>query len=180
MIEELLPVLAVSVSNVENSMTTSKVISNVSLLNTQNLLEILTTFLGFGLAILGEKLYDSYKNKKECKRLLVSFKSEFRKIIESIRIIEASPTARWIKPIKTPVWDSVVSTDKIALIDNLIWFPKLYDLYDDIRDYNEWHLLRTNYLYFKEDNTLPEEIADVLEKAKKDILSKIDEIVQMM
>ena len=87
MIEELLAVLPETVSNIENCLTTSNTISNVSLLNFQNLLEILTTFLGFGLAILGEKLYDSYKNKKECKRLIVSFKSEFQKISKSIQII---------------------------------------------------------------------------------------------
>lgn len=138
---------------------------------TQFIPEMIATLVGFGLALLGSKIYDNYKDKGERKRLVSSLVRELLIIDKTIDNLDLSLT--WIKPIKYPVWDSAINANKIALIDDTDWFRELCDLYDDVQDYNEWHLLKTNLSFLLKVPGDSTSITTVLRKLSEDIKKKI-------
>lgn len=109
---------------------------------------VFSTFLGVILALVGERFYDKYKNKEESKNLKKAFHTEMENIIKIIEKIKSKPDLIWLNPIKIPIWESTVSTNQLSLICTEAWYPDLLSLYDEIKDYNEWQLLRTKLYYY--------------------------------
>ena len=108
-----------------------------------SIVSIISTFLGFLLAILGERIYDAYKDRKVGNELTQAFITELTGFVFTINKVSIDDTVTWINPIKMPIWEGAVSTNKISLLRKYDWFSNLLSLYDEVRDYNEWHHLRT-------------------------------------
>jgi len=108
---------------------------------------MIATFVGFLLALLGERWYDWYKDKEEGKCLIDSLEKEIRDILFFLNTAGEQQNVAWLHPIKTPIWDSVISMGKLSLVNNLCWYTYLLQLYDEVKDYNEWHRMRTRQYY---------------------------------
>jgi hypothetical protein len=110
------------------------------------------TFAGVVLALIGTRLYDKRKDSHDKNGLILEFQEELEKLCKDIDNTVGSKNIKFcLNPAKTPVWDSVINTKKLMLIRKYHWYQELMALYDDIKDYNEWHRLRTRQYYDKKD-----------------------------
>jgi hypothetical protein len=116
----------------------------------QFLSSIVATLFGFGLAIIGERIYDFIKDKSEQNILSLAFKKELMKI--AVEMDDIDLKLMYIDPIKTPIWESSLSTNKVALLHKEIWYGDLFRCYAILKEYNDWHNVRTSLILNSHDN----------------------------
>lgn len=141
------------------------------------LISMVSTFVGFLLAILGERLYDYYKDKKEGNQLVEAFSKELQNILTLIEEISKNEGLTWVNPIKVPVWESTICTNTLSLLSSYDWYGDLLSLYDEIKDYNEWHELRTKQYY---SGGKIGSISDALTTSENEIKNKATSLIQKM
>jgi len=138
---------------------------------------MIATFAGFVLALIGERLYDYYKDLREGNELVKAFNREIQTILSEVKKVRDNGNSVWINPIKIPIWDSVISTNKISLLCNYNWYSDLFRLYNEIKDYNEWHFIRTQQHYSGGDVTA---ISHALIDSENDIIKYIEKLKKDM
>jgi len=143
----------------------------------QFLPDLIATFIGFLLALSGERMYDKYKDWRESKEIAKLFIAELENMSTIVVRTANTSDKSWINPIKTPTWDSAVSSKSIALLARFSWYNKLFELYDAIKDYNSWHNLRTN-LFFE--GKQYDQISQSLLEASNGIITQIDDLLLAM
>lgn len=105
---------------------------------------IIATLIGFGLAIVGERIYDGSKEKVARKKLISFFTIEVESIMNYISSEKFDQMM--INPIKMPTWKSAISSNNISLILSESWWQDLFSCYSELEDYNEWHNIRTKLI----------------------------------
>ncbi len=138
---------------------------------------LLATFIGVLLALAGERLYDCYKDWREGVNLIKMFQRELSTTKDIIEKVNSATNMTWINPIKVPIWESVINTNRISLLSSHMWYSDLLSLYDDIKDYNEWHLIRTKQYYRDADVS---RISSSLSESYIAIIKKIDTLLDAM
>lgn len=126
---------------------------------------MISTFVGFVLALMGQWLWEQHKSRAEERALLARFAEELRKVSETLeRYTEGMLDLKFIK---IPVWDEAQNAGKISLISSSIR-SDLFVIYNSIQEFNSWCAVNTNY-YFE--NGHPHaQLNDRLNKQKNTLL----------
>lgn len=144
---------------------------------------LIATFIGFGLALFGSFLYDAIKEHNEKKIVIRNLRNELIEIQSEIAIIatalnneDNNDVPLWIFPIKTYVWDSI-TTNKLELISEKLWYKELLCIYHGIHEYNTWHKIRTqsaiNGLKYYLTEPSMKRVSEELNERITDILPKL-------
>lgn len=155
-----------SAENVEITQATG-LFSNVDWFDV--VFQLFITGLGFAFALWSARWLDNLKEKKdkiELKRLLKDELSNIRTILEELNVELLD-----VQPLKIPLWESVINTGQISLID-FETRELLFKVYGKIKEYNSWCYIYTNY-YFekKEKNVL---LLRELTKIKSELINAVD------
>ena len=125
---------------------------------------VIATLLGFGLALIAQRLYDEMKYNVARRKMIDSFISEIESTLETIKTINFNLMLS--NPIKIPVWKSAISSNKIVLLLDEEWYHVLFLCYNRLEDYNEWHNIRTR-LILEKNNEKADLIAEILKDQGK-------------
>lgn len=104
--------------------------------------EIIATFLGFGLALFGQWLWEYFKDKSSAKNLKKRITSELKKIKDDL----SSITGIHVEPFKLSIWDTCISTGDLKVLDAELQ-DALSLVYSIIKEYNAWSLMQANYYF---------------------------------
>lgn len=108
------------------------------------ILNIITTFLGVIFALILQRVYDKTNEKEEANNLKSKIEVEIKRIWQSLLDIEIS-NKMVIDPIKMPIYDGLISSTKISLLDRYEWYDDLIAFYDEIHTYNNWCNFRLKF-----------------------------------
>lgn len=95
---------------------------------------ILTTFLGFGSALLVEAIVDRYKEEKLKKQLLIDLKTELELLHKEMESLEANKV--FIRPYAIPVWTGAKECGELLCMDREKYFSKLLEVFSNIEEAN--------------------------------------------
>lgn len=95
---------------------------------------VLSTFLGFGSALLVEAIVDRHKDKTLREQLLKNLKTELSSLKESIERFE--PDKVYIQPYAIPIWRGARECGSILCIDKKSCFLKLLEVFSSIEEAN--------------------------------------------
>lgn len=110
-------------------------------------LEMIATLVGFALALWGEKLISNAQTrqtKKELKRLFTEELTNVAKKLEKWNSSELD-----IHPLDIPSWEAAINAGQTSLLDQTTK-QRLFIVYNNIREFNSWSLIYTNYYFEKE------------------------------
>ena len=141
------------------------------------LIEIFSSFLGFGLALVANDISDVIKTNNECLLLITNLHTELLNVKTALEDIDENLC--WINPIKIPYLKSSIQTQKIALLSNKPYdtiHTRLIELEDTIDDYNAWHKLITESVAYSNGNK-NRDISGKIHEIKESITSKIDSLI---
>ena len=137
------------------------------------LISFLSVLGGFILGFAGTLGHDYIKERKERKKLVELLKIEVQDIIKEIDTLECGRNY-CVHPVKTPIWDGVISTGKLLLLG--VFDGNLLNFYALVKDFNEWHRMRP-YIFFPMHSAANkneiEEIENAIEGALHDIKNEI-------
>jgi len=118
---------------------------------------IIGTFVGFLLVMLGGRIIEHVKEEKERQRLKENLMNEIDSIYSNVDKVELRDKDYnrnfYLDYLKVLIWEGLINTSKLALISNDLWFKDLANLYSYVREYNKWHVLRSE-LFFLTSNIL--------------------------
>lgn len=163
----ILSVITEPLTVTEEASSTSLVIDWTSIL-----LELFAAFLGFGLAILGERITDKINTRNAIKEQKKLLKEELEKVLNDLKAYNIETLD--VQPIKIPVWDSAINTGQVSLFDfntrNI-----LFRTFNFINEFNSWCLIHTNYFFEKgeKNQLLIKEIGRIKEELLSDIQTAI-------
>lgn len=112
----------------------------------QAILDLLATFLGFGLAILGEKITDKRKTRIATKELRELIIEELKKLYSEVAVFNVETLD--VNPLKIPSWKSAINTGQLSLF-SFETRKRLFSVYNMIEEFNAWCRVHTNY-YFEQ------------------------------
>ena len=105
---------------------------------------MIATFLGFLLAILGEFIVDRIARAREKKQIKFGIINELSSIIEQIKH-NISQEALFLPIIETSYWDGIVGGTKLDLINTCDWYTNVASIYSRIREINDWFRQKSEY-----------------------------------
>ena len=154
------------------TIVTEQVVSNTPLFDAKDIFDIFfqlfITICGFIFALWNERRLEEKKNKKDTIELKKLLKDELQRILESLETLNVSYLES--QPIKTPMWESVINTGHLSLLD-FSTREALFRVYNRIKEYNSWANIYTNYYFDK--NEQNEAILNELEEIRDSLLGKI-------
>lgn len=95
---------------------------------------MLSTFLGFGSAILVETIIEKRKKKSYEKQLLKDMKQELLSLKDNLEILNFDKV--FIRPYNIPVWRGACDSGALLNLDNKPFFSKLIEVYSCIEEAN--------------------------------------------
>ena len=95
---------------------------------------ILSTFFGFGSALLVEAIIDNHKEKKIRKQLIRDLKEELSSLKESVELLE--PDKVYIQPYMIPIWKGARECGSVLCMDKEPYFWKILEVYSSIDEAN--------------------------------------------
>ena len=95
---------------------------------------ILSTFFGFGSALLVEAIIDNHKEKNIRKQLIRDLKKELSSLKENIKMLE--PDKVYIQPYTIPIWKGARECGSILCMDKESYFWKILEVYSSIDEAN--------------------------------------------
>lgn len=110
---------------------------------------LISTFVAFLLGILGSYLYGYGVRKKESKKVIIELANEFTELASELEVF--SNSFYYVKPLKVPFWDNLVSANEISLVKEGIrkdetLFKEILLVQALIVEFNEWcSILTRNY-----------------------------------
>lgn len=141
-------------------------------------LDIIVTFIGFFLALKGEKLNERRKDKEDAIQCLDDIREELILISSYINKLDLQRKC-YISPLKTPVWNGMIGTNKVQLLTkyqqamhkkrmSTVWYDHLFEVYGSIDEFNRWCDLftETNYeamLLFDEPDKIVQRTNSILQ-----------------
>ncbi len=125
--------------------------------------DLMATFLGFGLALFGQWIWEHNKDGSNAKQLKKQINYELKRIREELGVISGIS----VEPFKLPIWDTCISTGDLKLLNNELQ-AELFLVYSIIKEFNAWSLMQANF-YF-ENNRLNEALENELEHLKNILL----------
>lgn len=95
---------------------------------------ILTTFLGFGSALLVEAIINRNKERGLKKQLLIDLKKELELVHKVMESMEANKV--FVKPYAIPVWIGAKECGELLCMDRESYFSKLLEVFSSIEEAN--------------------------------------------
>lgn len=95
---------------------------------------VLSTFLGFGSALLVEAIVDKHEEKILRKQLLKDLKAELLSLKENIELLESDKV--YIQPYTISIWKGVRECGSILCIDEIPCFFQLLEVFSSIEEAN--------------------------------------------
>ena len=138
---------------------------------------MIATFVAFCLTLFSTYLYDNHKDDVQreifirdiCKELN-EMKSDLISINDIMHNNMYLNSMLWVNPLKTYIWDSHIDDNKTYLISGEKWYEELLAIYHIAREYNTWHMLRTDMiLHNLSYSSIDKGIADLKEDLEKRI-----------
>lgn len=115
-------------------------------------IEMIATLVGFALALWGEKLIANAQTRQTKKELKKLFTEELTNVAKRLEKWNSSELD--IHPLDIPSWEAAISAGQISLLDQ-ITKQRLFIVYNNIREFNSWSHIHTDYYFEKEKkNTL--------------------------
>ena len=105
---------------------------------------MISTFVGFGLALLGQFLWGRVNDYFTAKNLLNRIENELLEIESVLEIVRKDSIE--IQPLKTLVWDEAINTGLISLLKDSKR-ELLFKIYKQIQEFNSWFAVKTNYYF---------------------------------
>lgn len=136
----------------------------------QLLLDLFVTFLGFGLAILGERITDRINAHRSAKELKILLKEELEKVFYDLK--KYNEETLDVQPLKIPSWESAINIGQVSLLD-FDTRNTLFRIYNSIKEFNSWCLVHTNY-YFEKGKKNRLLITEII-RIKKELLSDLND-----
>lgn len=113
-----------------------------------------TTVLGFLLALKGEANREEKKDVQDAKQYIKDIIDELKKLKRINFISTSGARLYYIDPLKTPIWQGLINTNRLQLIAKLrqkkericedtSWYSELLILYDLIDEFNNFVNLYT-------------------------------------
>ena len=146
---------------------------------TQFIPTMIATVIAFGLTILGTYLYDNYVERKEKKEFIINLRNELNDMLASLsdtqtKLLDKEEIYLWVNPLKTYIWDSIANTNRLSLISKELWYKDVLEIYHTVREYNTWHMIRTNATIQDQEDTYIEES---LKKTSKELEEMINSVI---
>lgn len=165
-------VIAIQSAQEGATILTEQATQNASIFNAKDIFDILfqlfITVCGFIFALWNERRHEEKKNREETAELKKLLKDELQRIQKLLEKLDV--TYLESQPIKIPMWESVISTGHLALLD-FSTREELFRVYNRIKEYNSWANIYTNYYFEKgEMNQL---VLNELVEIKKSLLGEI-------
>ena len=95
---------------------------------------IITTFLGFGSALLVEAIVDRHKENELKKQLIMDLKQELELLHKEIESLEENKV--YIRPYAIPVWTGAKECGELLCMDREEYFSKLLEVFSSIEEAN--------------------------------------------
>ena len=102
-------------------------------------------FFGFLLAIFSAQRLDARKKRSELEVIEKDVRAELAEKRGELKDLKDKDTL-YINPIKVPYWDSILSSNRLQLLEKGEWLKSVMLTYDLIEDFNQWHIKRTDLL----------------------------------
>lgn len=163
-------IILTAINVVSDSLNAPEVITsgeNAIFINwTQVAIDLFVTFVGVGLAIIGERITNWIKIRRETRELKKLIKAELEKIFNDLKNFNEETLD--VQPLRVPSWESAVNIGQVSLFD-IVTRNKLFCVYNTINEFNSWCLIHTNYYFEKgQQNKL---LIKELNNIKKKLLS---------
>lgn len=160
--------------------------------------DIIVTFFAFWLALKGNSYQEKKKDNADAKQCIEDLADELNEIKNNLVELDLNNEC-YIDPLKTPVWDGIVLTNKIQLLakynqkkrkskNTIKWYKQLFEIYGKIDEFNNWCnlLSEKNYsaiIHFGLQNDqkirlCTDSICKSLEKIKEQLLRSSNEVVK--
>lgn len=98
---------------------------------------IIATFIGVFSALIAQKIYEDLKEAKEAKDAKNKIRAEVAQIAQNLASIKENDI--WVLcPIKMPIYQGLINSAKISLLDRYVWYEELLSLYNELSTYNSW------------------------------------------
>ena len=103
---------------------------------------IIATFLGFGLALFGQWLWEKIKDNKDSKKIKLRIENELEQILAALNTISGID----VEPLNNPTWKACIYSGEIKILDGDLQ-KNLFQIYNTIAEYNAWSLMLANYYF---------------------------------
>jgi hypothetical protein len=126
---------------------------------------MIATFVGFALALLGQWIFETLKDRSDAKKLGKKLFSEIKLIKVAL---DSLPIGKTIlkDPLKTPIRDSAVAGGIISKLNHDLR-KKFLDMYDVIDEFNSW--FSTDADHYIMHNSHNEQLLSRLQMLKEEI-----------
>lgn len=143
---------------------------------------MIATFLAFCLTLFASYLYDKYKDSVQRSVFLHDIRNELKTMRDELKKINGilndnTKSTSWMYPLKTYIWDSLIDNNMSYLISSEKWYGNLLAIYHMAKEYNSWHMLRTEIMVKGRVNS---EIDRGITRLMEDLIKKIDIALQIM
>lgn len=95
---------------------------------------VLSSFLGFGFALLVEAIVQHRNDRKTKRQLLTDLKQELSSLYNIACSLE--PNKIYIRPYHTPVWTGAIDSNSILLLDKEKYYIDLIEVFSSIEEGN--------------------------------------------
>jgi len=149
----------------------------------------MATTLGVFLALAVQRWYEGIKNKQLAKETKLKIKEELIMVQKELqRIRKTGESALLLAPIGMPVFQSLLSSSQVTLLNHYSWYGNLLSLYKLLDKYNAWQELKAEKAFDCTNMILPEKnriainnmLASVERRLLGDSSGKVGEIEAMI
>ena len=143
---------------------------------------LIATFIAFCLTLFASYLYDNYRDSVQRTVFTHDVCKELKTMRDDLHVItntmsNNSISTTWLNPLKTYIWDSLIDNNKAYLISNETWYGDLLAIYHMAREYNSWHMLRTEIIVQGRSNA---EMDNGIVQLKEKLVNSIDSVLQII
>lgn len=117
-------------------------------------------FLGFWLAIKGDNSQEKKKETENAMQCIRELINELNTIKEQLKDSSFNTNTKcYIDPLKTPVWNSLISSNGIQSLSkqkqkmeskgkSVVWYKQLFEMYGQIKEFNMWCDLFSEQVFY--------------------------------
>ena len=149
----------------------SIILSNLNNTNLLPFIELfLSSFLGFGSALLVETIWDRHKDKKVREELSKELESELTRVIENANGLESEKV--YMSPFSIPIWRGATVSGSILCLAKESTFSELLDVFSSIDEANQIETRCFELTVGNPDHHVRNVVSGVLEENRKRVIEK--------
>lgn len=130
----------------------------------------LSSFLGFGTALLVEAIWDKHKDKQLKEQLSENLKKELEKVVDIANSLDANLV--YIAPFSIPVWHGATTSGSILCMDDEKWFSDLLDVFSSIDEANQIESRCFELTVGGDETCVKRNVVAVLTESRRNVLER--------